>query len=69
MESVSVLRRWKSLEELGVLFGNDGILVRYKQISPLGTGYWKSCLVASCQSQKAINSCTDMLTASLWKVW
>ena len=41
------LKQIQSLEELA----------QCKQTSLLGTGYWKSCLVASCQSRKAINSC------------
>jgi len=60
MESVSVFRRWKSLEELVVLFVDDPRLAQCEQISLLGTGYWKLCLVASCQSRKAINSCLPL---------
>jgi len=46
IESVSVLRRWKSLEELMALFRDDPRLIQCEQISLLGTR--KSCLVASC---------------------
>ena len=42
IESVSVLRRWKSLEELMVLFGDDPRLIQCEQIGLLGT--WKSCV-------------------------
>jgi len=50
IESVSVLRRWKSLEELMVLFMDDPRLIQCEQISLLGTWnlYGSRVCVASC---------------------